>query len=66
MHQNAHTARTKNAAVENANLGGLESHKNATNLGMQLTQNALLMHKNALACAQIHENALSNKLHRFE
>ena len=27
MHQNAHTARTKNAAVENANIGGLECIK---------------------------------------
>ena len=34
MHQNARTARTKNAAVENANKGGLEYIKMATNIRM--------------------------------
>jgi len=33
MHRNAHTARSKNAAVENANKGGLECIKKKTLFG---------------------------------
>ena len=41
-------------------------HENETIPRMQHTQNALKMHSNALLCAKMHLNALSNKLHRFE
>jgi hypothetical protein len=56
MHRNAHTARSKNAAVENANKGGLECMKMQQIPEMQHIQNALKciqMHCNAQKCIQM-------------
>ena len=54
MHQNAHTARTKNAAVENANEGGLECIK----MQQILECSTHRMHYNAFKCIVMRKNAL--------
>jgi hypothetical protein len=59
MHRNAHTARSKNAAVENANKGGLECmkmcNKSQNAAHTECTKNAfkcIVMRKNAFECVE--------------